>query len=303
MKACQSLVAAFGLFVLASGALGDGNRVTLAVCEVKVAATRDAFEPIPMPPMDEKQLPYSPADMALMSPEAQQAAVLANDRVRQDNYELQRSVFLDNYRKLVQRQEETERNAMGTRYGRAMKLARDYFTAELAQYGEFFDVLHRMDQATALRESQFSSGEVDFAESTYFVRLILGDLIQTSSKLPMEGGLVLTRSRDSLPLTVQVQDLNGRMVFAKNLEPVITSSTHNVTISSGNEDIEGKLIRQGCQEAAEAIAGYFRSKMAREIEAQSKDRQIADMQAQLEAQRQAMEEIKAMLKAQQNAEP
>ena len=185
MKACQSLVAAFGLFVLASAALGDGNRVTLAVCEVKVAATRDVFEPIPMPPMDEKQLPYSPADMALMSPEAQQAAVLANDRVRQDNYELQRSVFLDNYRKLVQRQEETERNAMGTRYGRAMKLARDYFTAELAQYGEYFDVLHRMDQATALRESQFSSGEVDFAESTYFVRLILGDLIQTSSKLPM----------------------------------------------------------------------------------------------------------------------
>lgn len=296
MKACQSLVAAFGLFVLASAALGDGNRVTLAVCEVKVAATRDVFEPIPMPPMDEKQMPYSAADMALMSPEAQQAAILANHKVRQENYELQRDVALENFRKLVQRQEEAERNAMGTRYGRAMKLARDYFTAELAQYGEYFDVWHRMDQGTAF-SLQAPDEEVDIVQSTYFVRLILGDLIQTTSKLPMEGGVMLTRSRDSLPLTVQVQDLKGRMVFAKNLEPVITSSTHNVTISSGNEDIEGKLIRKGCQEAAEAIAGYFRSKMAREIEAQTKDRQIADLQAQLEAQRQAMEEIKAMLKA------
>ncbi len=303
MKVYPFLVSAFGLLVLASGAQGGGDRVTLAVCEVKVAATRDAFEPVPLSPLDDKQLPYSASDMALMSPEAQQAAVAANDRVRRENYEMQREAFLANYRKLVQRQEQTEREAMGTRYGRAMKLARDYFAAELAQYGAFFDVLHRLDHATALKESQFSSEEVDFAEATYFVRLILGDVEQTTSKLPMEGGLVLTRSRSSMPLTVQVQDLRGRMIFARNLEPAITSTTHNVTISSGSEDIDGKLIRKGCQEAAEAIAGYFKDKMARDSDSQAKDRQLEDMQAQLEAQRKAMEELKAMLQAQQNAAP
>lgn len=215
------------------------------------------FQPKPLPPMGESSLPYSDADISRLSSEAQGQAIEANRKIREQNYAAKRSILWENYEEQVKHQKAMIQRYQNTTVGRHLLVARDWFAGSMGEYAEFFEVIHRMDQDKANFESEIKGDGLEISAGEYIAILIFADPSMKTKEMQFPGAAVVTRTVCSLTVTLEVQTLDGRVVYSKNLEASETSSESNAAVSSGTDDLVAKTMRTAIDKAAEAIADHF----------------------------------------------
>lgn len=211
-----------------------------------------------LPRMSETALPYSQSDLAKMPADRLERAEAANDAVRRQNFEAKQTIAWQRYVNLQSRQKALINKYQGTEFGRHIFVARDWFASALMEeYGEYFSVIHRMDMDKAEFEKAIKDDTGDEVAGQYLAIVILADPMTKTKEMVFPGDVTVARTICTLQATIEIQELDGRVVYSKTVEGSANIRESNSYTSSGSDDLVGKAIRDALKKAGSAVGDYF----------------------------------------------
>lgn len=238
----------------------DGPGKILLFIDLETVDSRadNRYQPKPMPMMGETALPYSQADLA--SAPADKAAMMieANDREKARLFSAKTAIVWERYQEQVSHQKDMIAKYQGTQTGRHLFVARDWFASALMEdYAEFITVIHRMDSDKAEFEKAIKDDTSEVVAGEYLAIVVLDDPITKTTEMDFPGATTVSRTICTLRATAEVQTLDGRVVYSKNVEGKATGRESNASRSSGSDDLVGKAIEDALGKAGKAVAGHF----------------------------------------------
>lgn len=256
MRYICGMIASFALVVTVFAENQD-TRIRLLFSTVETPDTRtDSLQDTVQPP--QLNIPHSAADMQAMKGDELQQAKWENAAAIREHNRLIGDICWQEYQRRVKRQDDIMKKANATQMGRILILMRDWFAASMSPYDDIFVSVFRVDGETARKETFFDGREeMDVETSTYFIKLIVNDPHQKSSKIYTQGGGTLEKTTTSLVITVQVQDMQNRMIFTRNVEESIVEGSSSAKATSGSDDVLGRLTRKCLEKAAKEVADKF----------------------------------------------
>lgn len=252
------------------------NRIRLLFTTVETPDTRsDKYQEVPTPPMQEK--PYNDAQLQKLRGEALEEALRKNNDVILANNTLKAAVFLDQYIRRVKQQDAILEKAKNTEAGRNLILVRDWFAGSMSKYSDLFLCVFRVDDEVAQKEKFYTGANAaDVENSTYFVKLVIGDPSQESKSIPTSGGNTLTKRTTTQLITVLVQDMRNTLVFSENIEASIADGSSSVVMATGTDDVNGKALRKCLNSCAESIANKFSVELTIKIKGPKAEEDFAE---------------------------
>ena len=237
----------------------DPGKILLLIDLETVDSRADnRFQPKPIPLMGETALPYSQADLASVPADKAAMMVEANDREKARLFEIKRDLAWMRYVEQVAHQKAMIAKYQGTQTGRHLFVARDWFASALMEdYAEFLSVIHRMDTDKAEFEKEIKDDMGDVVAGEYLAIVVLDDPIMKTKEMDLPGATTIARTICTIRATAEVQTLDGRVVFSKNVEGKATGRESNASRSSGSDDLVGKAIEDAIGKAGKAVAGHF----------------------------------------------
>ena len=238
----------------------DGPGKILLFIDIETVDSRadNRYQPKPMPMMGETAMPYSQAELASLPKERVAEAEAANEAVRSRNFSAKTAVAWERYQEQVAHQKAMIAKYQGTQTGRHLFVARDWFaTALMEDYAEFLTVIHRMDADKAEFEKAIKDDTSEVVAGEYLAIVILDDPIEKTTEMDFPGATTVARTICTIRATAEVQTLDGRVVFAKNVEGKATARASNASRSSGSDDLVGKAIEEALGKAGKAVASHF----------------------------------------------
>lgn len=232
----------------------------LFLIDVETVDTRadKRFKEPNMPRMGETALPYSQGDLAKMPADRLTTAEAANQAVRDQNFRAKQAIAWNRYNDLESRRKALINKYQGTEAGRHMLVARDWFASALMEkYSEYFSVIHRMDMDKAEFEKAIKDDTGDEVAGQYLVIVVLADPMTKTKEMDFTGGVTIARTICTVQATVEIQELDGRVVFSKTVEGSAKIRESNSSRSSGSDDLTGQAYRDALKKAGEAVGDYF----------------------------------------------
>ena len=288
MNYTKTTLAAFAAIMATGVAFGKGNspkeggddtaspkNIMLKIASVETAGMRrdKAWDP-PAKPMAITEMPYSEAQIQGAMPE--DAAIMRNKNtaVRDANYARNAVIAFENWKAADAHMKGCRAQLEGSAYGRQIVLAIDTFAGECGEYfdSDYIEFFHRMDIDEGDKE-QFvkDMSSPKLASAPYFIKLIFKDPREESGTVSLNGNEV-KMSKYTIGITCEVQDLGGKMIFAKNVNAVKTvrrSNAIDYSGTDGNELIE--TLEEGLADVAKAINEHFVSTVSFELSGLSDD--------------------------------
>ena len=152
----------------------------------------------------------------------------------------------------------------GSGYGRQIILAMDKFAGECGTYfdPDFIEFFHRLDNDEGIKERFIQDMKSpDVLSAPYFIKLVFDDPREESGTVSLNGNEI-TMTKYTINITCQVQDLGGKMVFAKNIKQIKTirrSNAIDYRSTDGHDLIE--TLEEGLAEVAKTINDHFVAKV------------------------------------------
>ena len=246
------------------GASDGVQKVMLKISTVETVGTRTqkTWNP-PVKPMVLTELPHTEEDIAKASPLEARDMARENRAQRISNQKIQAAIALDAYVKATEHFEGVKKQLEGTTFGRQIILAVDKFAGYA---GEIFDsdcieFFHRMDNDEGDKEQFIKDmGATDTISAPYFIKLVFDDPRVESGKVEMNGQEI-KRTKITVGVTFQVQNLSGKMITSGVVKQAKTSKSTSAVVRSGADN--GMLtdtIEDALKEVAKRINNYFVAK-------------------------------------------
>lgn len=246
------------------GASDGVQKVMLKISTVETVGTRTqkTWNP-PVKPMVLTELPHTEEDIAKASPLEARDMARENRAQRIANQKIQAAIALDAYVKATEHFEGVKKQLEGTTFGRQIILAVDKFAGYA---GEIFDsdcieFFHRMDNDEGDKEQFIKDmGATDTISAPYFIKLVFDDPRVESGKAEMNGQEI-KRTKITVGVTFQVQNLSGKMITSGVVKQAKTSKSTSAVVRSGADN--GMLtdtIEDALKEVAKRINNYFVAK-------------------------------------------
>lgn len=237
------------------------KKMMLKIASVETAGMRlnKAWDP-PMKPAAAKALPHSNAEIQNALPEEAAKMRAKNEAVRDANYAANAAIAWKNWEAANAHMQACRTQLEGSGYGRQIILAIDKFAGECGTYfdPDFIEFFHRLDLDEGIKEQYVQDmTSPDILAAPYFIKLIFDDPREESGTVSLNGNDI-TMTKYTLNITCQVQDLSGKMVFAKNVKQVKTlrrSNAIDYSGTDGNDLID--TLEEGLSEVAKAINERF----------------------------------------------
>lgn len=260
---------------LASADTASPKKIMLKIASVETAGMRlnKAWDP-PAKPTAATAIPYTETDILNAQPEDAERMMNKNQAVREANFAANAMIGWKNWEAADAHQRACRSQLEGSAYGRQIILAIDKFAGECgtcfdSDYIEFF---HHLDSDEGEKE-QFvqNMGSPDILAAPYFIKLVFDDPREESGTVSLNGNNI-TMTKYTINITCQVQDLSGKMIFAKNMKQTKTVRRSNAIdySSTGGYDLI-ETLEEGLSEVAKAINEHFVIQVSFELAGPSGD--------------------------------
>ena len=250
------------------------QKITLKLCSVETADTRmdKAWAP-PTPPSVEQELPYTDSDLVMLTGPALQKALEENRLVRAENRRRSARLQLASYIAAEQHMNEIINRYQATTAGRFVILALDTFAGYMGEYcdPEFIQFFHRMDNDEGAKEAFLQAvGSEETAAVPYLVKLVFATPREQSGAVSVTSTYRVSKSTVTQMLTVQIQALDGRMIFAKNIKETASEGYNSVVqTTDGGGDLIQSAMEKCLESAAKAINDHFVKQTTFTVEAKN----------------------------------
>ena len=232
------------------------KRIRLLLSTVETPDTRiDITDPVPLPPL---MVPYSDADLQGMDGDRLARAQRENAYALSQYHANTGRIFTEEYRRRVALQRQIYDKAKGTKTGRNLLLARDWFGASMQPYDNLFVRIFRMDTNVADFEKNLANVDVSsIGKAACFIKLVINDPHQKEEMIRLPGNVTQTRVTTSQLVTAVVQNLQSEILFSKNIEIKDERTRSNVVTATGSDDVLGEIIRKCLDQVAKEVAAHF----------------------------------------------
>lgn len=257
------------------GASDGVQKVMLKISTVETVGTRTqkTWNP-PAKPMALTELPHSEEDIAKASPLEARDMARENRAQRIANQKIQAAIAIDAYAKAAEHFEGVKKQLEGTTFGRQIILAVDKFAGYA---GEIFDpdcieFFHRMDNDEGDKEQFIKDmGETKTISAPYFIKLVFDDPRIESGKVEMNGQEI-KRTKVTVGVTYQVQNLSGKIITSGVVKESKTSKSTSAVVRSGADDaMLSDTIEDALKEVARRINNHFVAKSTIKLIGPKKD--------------------------------
>lgn len=272
MNYAKTTIAAFVAIMTVATAFGKGDaskdedsaspkKIMLKIASVETAGMRlnKAWDP-PAKPTAVSAVPYTETDILNAKPEEAERMMAENRARREANFAHNAMIGWKNWTAADAHQRACRSQLEGSAYGRQIILAIDKFAGECGTYFDSNNIefFHRLDLDEGEKE-QFAKDMTspEILAAPYFIKLVFDDPREESGTVSLNGNEV-TMTKYTINITCQVQNLSGKMIFAKNVKQTKTVRRSNAIDykSSGGYDLI-ETLEEGLAEVAKAINDHF----------------------------------------------
>ena len=255
---CGSCVSGMAAEKAAEKAAVHPSRIALLITDVgsidTVAKTEDFLGQIKK--VSNAEMPgLSAADRAAATPAMEREIVRINWNTRKAEYIRDRQMVEDENRRMANVLYQL-RNSVLVGNKRHMVLGKNYLQSYLQKYSKFIQIIDRSNTNIAEVEKAIGNkDQVDVAGSMVFLTVIIGDMEETTSTVPV-GNTMVTRKNYSLKMVANLRDYNGNVLFATDVIAKKSYRFTNVTSVKGinfNDD----LMEDGWKQIADKVGAYF----------------------------------------------
>jgi len=251
------------------------QKVMLKISTVETVGTRTqkTWNP-PAAPMVLTELPYSEADMAKATPEEARQMSRDNRARKLENQKAQAAIAMDAYRKASEHYEGVKKQLEGTTFGRQVILAVDKFAGMAGEYfdSDCIEFFHRMDNDEGDKEQFMKDmGSTDTLCAPYFIKMVFDDPRVESGKVTMNGQEI-KRTKVTIAVTYQVQNLSGKMITSGNVKKEKMNKSSNAVAREGADDaMVVETLEEALTEVAKRINKHFVAKATIKLIGPKKD--------------------------------
>ncbi len=240
-----ALVCAGTVFAQDAAAPAGAKKIMLKLSSVETAGTRHqkTWAP-PSKPSVLSEKPYSEAQIMQATPEEANRMRAKNEAAADAQRLANAAIALENWREADKHMKGVQAQLEGNAYGRQIILALDKFAGAA---GEFFDpdcieFFHRMDMDEGMQEQALKDmSDPGIAAAPYFVKLIFDDPREESQTVALNSVQEVKMTKYMQAVTYEVQDLQGKIVAAKNVKAEKSIRSSNAVTkggTSGNDLVE-----------------------------------------------------------------
>ncbi len=272
-----ALLCASTAFAQDASAPEGSKKIMLKLSSVETATTRhmSTWAP-PAKPSVLSEKPYSEAQIMNATPEEAERMRKKNEAAADAQRLANAAIALENWRAADQHMKGIQAQLEGNAYGRQIILALDKFAGAA---GEYFDkdcleFFHRLDTSEAMQEQALNDAFSDreTAAAPYFVKLIFDDPREETQTVQLNSVDEIKMTKYTQVVTCEVQDMQGKMVFAKNVKAEKKSKSSNAVTTGGTS---GNALIEALDEAltmvAKAINDNFVAKVSFTLVGPKKD--------------------------------
>lgn len=241
---------------VAQDAAGDGTRkLVLKLSSVETAATRHAktWNP-PSKPSVLAEKPYSEAQIMQATPEEAERMREKNEAVESAQRLANAAIALENWKAADDHMKGVQSQLEGNAYGRQIILALDKFAGEAGEWldPECIEFFHRMDMDEGQQESALQSfSDPGVAAAPCFVKLVFDDPREESQTVALNSVQDIKQTKYTQVVTYEVQDLQGKILAAKNVKAERTVRASNSVDRGGTS---GNALVETLHEALALVA-------------------------------------------------
>ena len=255
MLLAAALVCAGTAFAQEASAPEGAKKIMLKLSSVETATTRHqkTWTP-PAKPSVLAEKPYTEAQIMQATPEEAGRMRLKNEAVGDAQRAANAAIALENWRAADKHMKGIQAQLEGNAYGRQIVLALDKFAGEA---GEWFDpdcieFFHRMDMDEGMKEQALKDmSDPGVLAAPYFVKLIFDDPREESQSVALNSVDEVKMTKYTQVVTCEVQDMQGKIVFAKNVKAEKSVRSSNAVTKSGTS---GNDLVETLQEALSMVA-------------------------------------------------
>ena len=262
-----AIVCAGTVFAQDAAAPEGAKKIMLKLSSVETATTRHqkTWTP-PAKPAVLSEKPYSEAQIMQATPEEADRMRKRNEDVGVAQRAAMAAIALENWRAADEHMKGVQAQLEGNAYGRQIILALDKFAGEAGQCfdPDCIEFFHRMDMDEGVKEQALNDmSDPGVLAAPYFVKLVFDDPREESQTVALNSVDSVKMTKFTQVVTCEVQDMRGKIVFAKNVkaEKSIRSSNAVTTGgSSGNGLVE--TLNEALSMVAKDINDHFVAKVS-----------------------------------------
>ncbi len=245
-----------GISLAEDASAHEGTRkIMLKLASVETATTRHqkTWTP-PAKPSVLAEKPYSEAEIMNATPEEAERMRKKNEAIGEAQRLANAAIALENWEAADRHMKGIQAQLEGNAYGRQIVLALDKFAGEAGQAfdPECIEFFHRMDMDEGMREQALKDmSDPGVLAAPYFVKLIFDDPREESQTVALNSVDSVMTTKYTQVITCEVQDLHGKIVFAKNVKAEKSVRSSNAVMSGGTS---GNGLVETLQEALAMVA-------------------------------------------------
>ncbi len=267
MLLAAALVCAGTAFAQDAFAPAGAKKIMLKLSSVETATTRHqkTWAP-PAKPSVLAEKAYTEAEIMQATPEEAERMRKKNEAVGAAQRLANAAIALENWEAADKHMKGVQAQLEGNAYGRQVILALDKFAGEAGQAfdPDCIEFFHRMDMDEGMKEQALKDmSDPGVLAAPYFVKLVFDDPREESQTVALNSVDSVKTTKYTQVVTCEVQDLQGKIVFAKNVKAEKSVRSSNAVTkggTSGNDAVE--TLQEALSMVAKEINDRFVAKVS-----------------------------------------